>query len=49
MQWFANLFGSRDEEALPLYTAIIARARAPHWYEAGRVPDGERVGAGQTS
>jgi len=39
VQWFAKLFGSRDEEALPLYTAIIARARAPHWYEAGRVPD----------
>ena len=39
MQWFAKLFGSRDEETLPLYTAIIARARAPHWYEAGRVPD----------
>lgn len=24
---------------LPLYTAIVARARQPHWYEAGAVPD----------
>ena len=39
MQWFAKLFGSRDEAELPLYTAIVARARAPHWYEAGAVPD----------
>ena len=39
MQWIAKLFGSRDEEALPLYEAIVARARAPHWYEAGEVPD----------
>lgn len=39
MQWFAKLFGSRDEAELPLYTAIVARARTPHWYEAGAVPD----------
>lgn len=39
MQWIAKLFGTRDEEALPLYGAIVARARAPHWYEAGSVPD----------
>ena len=39
MQWIAKLFGGRDEEALPLYNAVIARARAPHWYEAGAVPD----------
>jgi len=39
VQWFAKLFGSRDEAELPLYTAIVARARAPHWYEAGAVPD----------
>ncbi|MEO8373647.1 MAG: ubiquinol-cytochrome C chaperone family protein [Sphingomonas bacterium] len=39
VQWFAKLFGSRDEAELPLYIAIIARARAPHWYEAGAVPD----------
>lgn len=39
MQWIAKLFGSRDEETLPLYEAIVARARLPHWYEAGAVPD----------
>ncbi len=39
VQWIAKLFGSKDEEALPLYNAIVARARAPHWYEAGQVPD----------
>jgi cytochrome b pre-mRNA-processing protein 3 len=39
VSWFAKLFGSRDEAELPLYTAIIARARMPHWYEAGAVPD----------
>ncbi|TCP35636.1 ubiquinol-cytochrome C chaperone family protein [Sphingomonas sp. BK235] len=30
--------GSRDE-ALPLYDAVVARARAPHWYLDGAVPD----------
>ncbi|GAA0305560.1 ubiquinol-cytochrome C chaperone family protein [Sphingomonas oligophenolica] len=39
MHWIAKLFGSRDETALPLYEAIVAQARAPHWYEAGAVPD----------
>ena len=39
MQWIAKLFGSRDEEALPLYNKVIVRARLPHWYEAGGVPD----------
>ena len=39
MHWIAKLFGSRDETALPLYQAIVAQARAPHWYEAGAVPD----------
>jgi len=39
VQWIAKLFGGRDEEALPLYNAVIARARLPHWYEAGGVPD----------
>ena len=39
VQWIAKLFGNRDEAALPLYMAIVARARAPHWYEAGAVPD----------
>lgn len=39
MQWFARFFGSRDEEALPLYNAVVARARDPHWYLAGALPD----------
>ena len=39
VHWIAKLFGSRDEAALPLYEAIVAQARAPHWYEAGAVPD----------
>jgi cytochrome b pre-mRNA-processing protein 3 len=39
VQWIAKLFGSRDETALPLYEAIVAQARAPHWYQAGAVPD----------
>jgi cytochrome b pre-mRNA-processing protein 3 len=39
VHWIAKLFGSRDEAALPLYEAIVAQARAPHWYDAGAVPD----------
>ncbi|MFW2850884.1 ubiquinol-cytochrome C chaperone family protein [Sphingomonas sp. TX0543] len=27
------------EAALPLYQAVVARARQPHWYLAGAVPD----------
>ncbi len=27
------------EAALPLYTAIVARGREPHWYRQGAVPD----------
>lgn len=29
----------RDEVASLLYDGVIDRARAPHWYEAGGVPD----------
>lgn len=39
--WLRTRFG-RDaarEETLPLYDAVIARARAPHWYLDGGVPD----------
>jgi cytochrome b pre-mRNA-processing protein 3 len=39
VQWIAKLFGGRDEETLPLYNAVVARARLPHWYEEGGVPD----------
>jgi len=38
MGFIARLMGRRDDTALPLYTAIVARAREPHWFEAG-VPD----------
>jgi cytochrome b pre-mRNA-processing protein 3 len=35
-----KLFGDRTGEAVaPLYAAIVARARAPHWYADGSVPD----------
>lgn len=30
--------GPRDE-AMPLYDAVVARARRPHWYLDGAVPD----------
>ncbi len=40
MGWFDRLLGrERDELALALYDGVIATARAPHWYEAGGVPD----------
>jgi len=35
-----KLFGDRTGKAIaPLYAAIVARARAPHWYADGAVPD----------
>jgi cytochrome b pre-mRNA-processing protein 3 len=35
-----RLFGRADRGAAPaLYAAAVARAREPHWYEAGAVPD----------
>ena len=38
--WLAGLFGSKEDEALlPLYNAVVARARMPHWYLDGAVPD----------
>ena len=39
MGWLGRLFGEKRDEALPLYTAIVARARQPHWYLDGAVPD----------
>ena len=39
MGWFDRLIGKRDEETLPLYNAIVGRAREPHWYVDGAVPD----------
>lgn len=35
-----RLLGRRKgDEMVPLYNAIIARARQPHWFEEGQVPD----------
>ena len=40
MGWLKSLFRGRDRTAaLPLYDAVIARARQPHWYVEGAVPD----------
>ena len=39
MGWLGRLFGEKSTEALPLYNAVVARARAPHWYVEGQVPD----------
>lgn len=39
MGWLARLFGEKSEEALPLYAGVVARARQPHWYLDGQVPD----------
>ena len=39
MNWIAKFLGRQDEAALPLYAAVVARARAPHWYDMGAVPD----------
>lgn len=38
--WLTKVLGRRDRDAaLPLYDAVVARARAPHWYLDGAVPD----------
>ncbi len=40
MNWWKRIRGShRDEAMLPLYRAVVARGRAPHWYLDGAVPD----------
>lgn len=40
MGLWQRLFGDRTGAAVaPLYAAIVARAREPHWYETGAVPD----------
>lgn len=39
MGWFGRLLGERRDEALPLYQAVVARARQPHWYLDGGIPD----------
>jgi cytochrome b pre-mRNA-processing protein 3 len=38
--WLARLLGRDDDGALlPLYHAVVAEGRAPHWYVEGQVPD----------
>ena len=40
MGWLRTWFGGRDRSAaLPLYDAVVAQARQPHWYVDGAVPD----------
>lgn len=40
MGLWQRLFGDRTgAEVAPLYAAIVARAREPHWYRDGAVPD----------
>ena len=39
MGWLTRLLGQKDNQALPLYEAVVARAREPHWYVEGAVPD----------
>lgn len=36
---FFDRFKAKRDETTALYTAIVTRARAPHWYVEGRVPD----------
>ncbi|MBZ6381762.1 ubiquinol-cytochrome C chaperone family protein [Sphingomonas sanguinis] len=38
-QGIARYFGRDGNEALPLYNAVVLRAREPHWYLDGAVPD----------
>lgn len=41
MRFFDRLFGRRNanEAARPLYNALVARGREPHWYRVGGVAD----------
>ena len=39
MSWLGRLLGEKDEATLPLYQAVVAKAREPHWYVEGAVPD----------
>jgi cytochrome b pre-mRNA-processing protein 3 len=39
MKSLMRLFRSDPNVAEPLYTQVVAKARSPHWYVAGRVPD----------
>jgi cytochrome b pre-mRNA-processing protein 3 len=37
--WFRPRGSDRKSALLPLYQAVVAKAREPHWYEQGGVPD----------
>ena len=39
MGWLGRLLGEKPDAALPLYNAVVVRARAPEWYLDGQVPD----------
>lgn len=39
MKSLMRLFRGEPNLAEPLYAQVVARARAPHWYVEGRVPD----------
>ena len=43
MSVIKRLFGSSEPDPrlklIPLYNQIVAKARQPHWYEEGKVPD----------
>lgn len=40
MRLLQRLFGAPDRGTAPaLYDAVVALGRAPHWYQAGAVPD----------
>lgn len=39
MGWLDRFRGTRREEQLALYQAVVAIGRAPHWYIDGAVPD----------
>lgn len=38
LAWLGRIWKSHGD-ALPLYAGVVARARAPHWYLDGAVPD----------
>lgn len=37
--WLGRLLGEKQDAALPLYNAVVQKARAEHWYLGGCVPD----------
>lgn len=39
MKSLLRLFRSEPQLARPLYDQVVGKARAPHWYVAGAVPD----------